>query len=134
MSKYTWFKDYQELQQQIETLEFNIERNKAELQRWVHGDLSNVKLTEKSHGAQLEEVIELQQNELAHKMNDLENMKKLINMFKGLDNKILYMKHVEGKTLEQISIELKYSYGYIKRKHADIIKMIKFADSLVSNM
>ncbi len=44
------------------------------------------------------------------------------------------MKWFEGKTLEEIAVELKYSYGYIKRKHADIMKMIKFADSLASNL
>ncbi|MBD8028165.1 hypothetical protein H9636_16070 [Ureibacillus sp. Re31] len=127
---YEWLKNYQKLEDEIADLEFNIERNKKELQRWVSGDLAKVKLTAESHGAQLEEIIEAAERELAHKMNDLEDMKKLINTFRGLDNKILYMKHVEGKTLISIADELGKSPNYIYNRHAQIMKMIDYAHSV----
>lgn len=127
---YEWLKNYQKLEDEIADLEFNIERNKKELQRWVSGDLAKVKLTAESHGAQLEEIIEAAERELAHKMNDLEDMKKLINTFRGLDNKILYMKHVEGKTLISIADELGKSPNYIYNRHAQIMKMIDYAYSV----
>ncbi|MGC7927885.1 hypothetical protein ACP3VS_04495 [Lysinibacillus sp. VIII_CA] len=51
------------------------------MKRWVEGDLTKVKLTSESHGAQLDEIIEAAERELAHKMNDLDEMKNLINTF-----------------------------------------------------
>lgn len=36
------------------------------------------------------------------------------------------MKYVDGMTLEQIAFELHYSTGYIRRKHAEIRKIVKF--------
>lgn len=127
---YEWLKNYQKLEDEIAELEFNIERIKKELQRWVFGDLAKVKLTAESHGAQLEEIIEATERELPHKMNDLEDMKKLINSFRGLDNKILYMKHVEGKTLISIEDELGKSPNYIYNRHSQIKKMIDYAQSV----
>ena len=124
---YEWLKNYQKLEDEIADIEFNLERNKKELKRWVEGDLTKVKLTSESHGAQLEEIIEATERELAHKMNDLENMKELINTFRGLDNLILYKHHVEGKTLISIADELGKSPNYIYNKHAQIMKMVKYA-------
>ncbi|WP_080647683.1 hypothetical protein [Lysinibacillus sphaericus] len=92
-----WLKNYQKLEDEIADIEFILERNKKELKRWVHGDLTKIKLTSESRGAQLEVIIEASERELAQKMNDLESMKKLINTFRGLDNQILYNHHVEGK-------------------------------------
>ena len=125
-----WLHDYQALEDEIANLEFNIERSKKELYRWVSGDLTKVKLTPESQGAKLEEYIEIAEQELANKMNDLNDMKKLINGFRGLDNQILYMKHVEGKTLISIADELGKSPNYIYNRHAQIMKMIEYANSV----
>ncbi|MGE7932137.1 hypothetical protein [Viridibacillus arvi] len=125
-----WLKNYQTLEDEIAEMYFNIDRNKNELRRWLSGDLSKVKLTSESHGSQLEEIIEAAEYELAYKMNDLEDMKKLINTFRGLDNKILYMKHVEGKRLINIADELGKSPNYIYNRHAQIMKMMEYAESV----
>ena len=127
---YEWLKNYQKLEDEIADIEFNLERNKKELKRWVHGDLTKIKLTSESHGAQLEVIIEASERELAYKMNDLESMKKLINTFRGLDNQILYNHHVEGKTLISIADELGKSPNYIYNRHAQIMKMVKYAKSV----
>ena len=52
------------------------------------------KLTPESHGANVEEKLEAIEFELAHKLNDLHELKKLISTFDGLEYKILYKKHV----------------------------------------
>lgn len=127
---YEWLRDYQKLEEEISYLEFELERSKKELRRWVSGDLRDVKLTEKSNGAKLEDIISIKEYELAHKMNDLLDAKKLISKFKGLENKILFMKYVEGKTLTETAYELGYTPGHIYNKHAQIIKMINFAHHL----
>lgn len=125
-----WLKNYQTLEDEIAEMYFNIDRNRNELRRWLSGDLSKVKLTSESHGSQLEEIIVAAEYELAYKMNDLEDMKKLINTFRGLDNKILYMKHVEGKRLINIADELGKSPNYIYNRHAQIMKMMEYAESV----
>lgn len=61
-------------------------------------------------------------------MNEECDLKLLINKFTGLHHQILKMKYVDGMTLEQIAFELHYSTGYIRRKHAEIRKIVKFLD------
>ncbi|MFY0518506.1 hypothetical protein [Lysinibacillus sp. UGB7] len=105
--------------EQITYLEHNLDKTKCELRRWENvNDLGKYKLEAKSLGANAEEKIEAIEYELAHKMNDLHDLKKLICTFNGLEYKILYRKHVEGKTLETIANDLNYSTNYIKIKHA----------------
>ncbi|MGG0185147.1 hypothetical protein [Bacillus rhizoplanae] len=127
---FDWLKDYQKLEEEIAYLEYNLDKIKTELKRWVYGDLQEVRLTAESEGAKVEEHIEVIEYELAHKMNAMYDLKELINKFKGLDNKILKMKYVDGMTLASIAFELNYSPDYIKRKHYEIRKIIKFVDEL----
>lgn len=127
---YEWLKDYRKLIEEIAFIEFNLVRSRRELKRWEGGDLWNVKLHPESIAANLEESIERIEYELAHKMNDVFDLKKLINTFDGLEYKILYRKHIEGKTLEAIAIELNYSYNYIRIKHSEIMRMMQYAEKV----
>lgn len=130
---YEWLKDYRKLEEQIAYLEFNLSKTKRELRRWENPyDLGKYKLEAESLGANVEDKIELIQYELAHKLNDLHDLKKLISTFDGLEYKILYRKHVEGKTLETIASELNYSTNYIKMKHANIMRMMQYAEKVSS--
>ncbi|CGF89397.1 MULTISPECIES: hypothetical protein [Bacillus] len=125
---FEWLKDYKKLEEEIAYLEHNLDKSKAELKRWTSGDLQNVRLTAESEGAKVEDRIEAIEYELAHKMNEEYDLKLLMNKFAGLDHQILKMKYVDGMTLEQIAFELHYSTGYIRRKHAEIRKIVKFLD------
>lgn len=130
---YEWLKDYRKLEEQITYLEYNLNKTKRELRRWENvNDLGKYKLEAKSLGANVEEKIEAIEYELAHKLNDLYDLKKLISTFEGLEYKILYRKHVEGKTLETIASELNYSTNYIKMKHANIMRMMQYAEKVSS--
>ncbi|EEM57722.1 MULTISPECIES: hypothetical protein [Bacillus cereus group] len=120
-----WLKDYQKLEQDIAYLEYNLDKTKTELKRWISGDLQNVRLTAESDGAKVEVHIEAIEYELAHKLNDLYDMKKLVSTFKGLENRILKLKYMDGMTLEKIAEELKYSTGYINKKHAEIMRVFR---------
>lgn len=124
--------DYQELLNEIDYLEFQLDRNKRELKRWNYGDLQDVKIAEGAIASTLEERIAAMEHELAHKMNDLYDTKKLINTFKGLENQILYYKYVEGMTLNEVAIELDYTPGHIYNKHAEIMKRIEFVHKITS--
>lgn len=125
-----WLKDYHKLEDEIIYLEHDLERSRRELKRWVYGDLQDVRLTEESEGAKLEERVAAIEYELAHRMNAVYDLEKMIYKFKGLENKILRMKYMEGMTLSHIASELNYSADYIKRKHAEIMKMIKFVSTI----
>ncbi|PCD84786.1 hypothetical protein CNQ87_10620 [Lysinibacillus fusiformis] len=130
---YEWLKDYRLLEEKITYLEYNLTKTKRELRRWENvNDLGKYKLEAESLGANVEEKIEAIEYELAHQMNDLFDLKKLICTFNGLEYKILYRKHVEGKTLETIACELNYSTNYIKMKHANIMRMMKYAEKVSS--
>ncbi|QTD43252.1 hypothetical protein [Sporosarcina sp. Te-1] len=123
---YEWLNDYRELEDEVLLLDLKLERSKRELKRWTSGDLMKVKLTAESNGAKLEDIIASIEYELAHKMNDLYDVKKLIGTFKGLDNQILYGKYVEGKALIDVAFELGKSPNYIYNKHAQIMRTIEY--------
>ncbi|PDY76940.1 ECF-type sigma factor [Bacillus cereus] len=125
-----WLKDYQKLEDEIIYLEHDLDRSKRELKRWVYGDLQEVSLTADSEGAKLEDRIAFRERELASKMDDMYKLKRLISAFKGLENKIAYLKYVEGMTLEEIAEDLSYSASYVYKKHAEIIRRIKFVEEL----
>ncbi|AND10391.1 MULTISPECIES: hypothetical protein [Bacillus cereus group] len=127
---FDWLKDYQKLEERIAYLDYNLDKAKAELKRWVSGDLREVRLTAESEGAKVEERIEAIEYELANEMNAMYDLMELVNKFKGLDNQILVKKYIYGMTLEQIACDLNYSPNYIKRKHAEVRKIIKFVDDL----
>ncbi|MED3801597.1 DUF1492 domain-containing protein [Lysinibacillus xylanilyticus] len=127
---YEWLRDYQQIEDEITYLEYNLERSQKELKRWVSGDLAGVKLTAESDGAKLEDRIERIEKELQIKLTEQKNFMELISNFSGLNHKILKMKYVDGMTLEEIAEELNYSASYIYKKHAEIAKMIKFAHEI----
>ncbi|MGG1137191.1 hypothetical protein [Bacillus mycoides] len=130
---FDWLKDYQKLKQEIAYLEYNLENTEAELRRWISGDLRYVSLTQDSQGAKVEEVIEKIKDELAFKQERMRNLVHLISKFKGLENQILKKKYIDGMTLEEIAENMNYSSSYIYKKHAEIIKRIKFAEGLSLN-
>ncbi|PEQ44370.1 hypothetical protein, partial [Bacillus cereus] len=105
-------------------------RSKRELERWVSGDLQDVRLAAESEGAKVEERIEAIEYELALKMNNMFDLKKVIRSFKGLEHKIVYGKYVESRTLEKIAEELGYSAQYIYNKHAEIKRKIEYAQNI----
>ncbi|EOP94817.1 phage protein [Bacillus cereus HuB4-4] len=125
---FDWLKDYQKLEEDIDYLDYNLDKTKAELKRWVSGDLREVRLTAESEGAKVEERLEAIEYELAHKMNDMYKLKKLINTFKGLEHRIAYLKYVEGMTLEKIAEELNYSPQYIYNKHAAMRDKVEYSN------
>lgn len=50
----------------------------------------------------------------------------LISKFQGLEQQILKMKYIDNLTLESIATETGYSYSYIKSKHAELMRIIRF--------
>lgn len=129
---YEWLKDYQQLEQDIAYLEFNLEQTERELKRWVQGDLYGVKLQHDSDGAKVEDNIERIKNDLAFKNEQRNKLIELVNTFKGLDNKILKLKYIDGMTLDEVAEKLNYSSSHIRKKHAELVRTIKFVDDYCS--
>lgn len=129
---YEWLRDYQRLEEEISYLAFNLEQTQNELKRWVSGNLSGVKLEADSRGAKVEEIIDQLKLDILFKIDQRTKLIQLVNTFKGLDNKILKMKYIDGMTLENIAFELNYSSSHIKKKHAEIIRTVKFVDEYSS--
>ena len=127
---YDWLTDYQKLEEELAYLEYNLEKTETELKRWTSKDLSNVRLQRDSRGANVEEVIIKIKDEIEQKQMQIGRLLQLVNTFKGLDNKILKLKYVDGMNLDTIAYELGYSTSHIYKKHAEMMKMIKFADRL----
>lgn len=127
MNKFRWLDDYCELEQQVDAIEFELERAKKELNRWLNvNDLGKYSLTPESRGAKLEEIISRLEHELAHKLNDLYDFKETVSKFKGLDNKILFLRYIERKTFDEIADETGYVKGTIYNKHAALMKTVKY--------
>lgn len=128
--KYQWLLEYQELDEQIYLLKWKIKKSELELSRWVEGDLANIKLEKDSLASNLEKNIERDIGLLNQKEKSMKSLMDMISRFKGLDNKILKMKYIDGMSLKDIAEELNYSYQHIMNKHAQIVKVIQFFEEL----
>lgn len=125
---YEWLRDYQKLEEDISYLEFNLEQTERELKRWISGDLSGVSLEKDSQGAKVENVIEQIKKDIVFKKEQRDKLIRLVNTFKGLDNKILKLKYVDGMKLEDIAEKLNYSESHIRKKHAELVRTVKFVE------
>ena len=120
------------MENEIAYLEFNLEQSQRELKRWVSGDLAGVRLEAESRGAHVEDVIEQIKEELSYKISQRNKLIELVHTFKGLDNQILRMKYIEEFTLEEIAEELSYSESHIRKRHADLMRTIRFVEDYCS--
>ncbi|GKV66711.1 MULTISPECIES: hypothetical protein [unclassified Sporosarcina] len=123
---YDWLKDYRNIEIEIIKLENKITREKRELGRYSGGDLGGRILHEDSVSSSLEERIEAKEFELAHKMNDLFDIKRMVKRFDLVDHQILYGRYIEGKTFDEIADDLGYSKGTIYNKHAMLMKVVGY--------
>lgn len=131
--RFQWLKDYQELDEQILYLKWNLNKSKLELNRWVYGDLADVRIEKNSRSSMLEENIQKIENEIEILEEQRQEMLVIINSFKGLDNEIIRKKYVEGCSLEIIAEEIGYSASYVRQRHADIRKTLNFLDEYEMN-
>ncbi|MEK4700378.1 hypothetical protein MKX47_12345 [Solibacillus sp. FSL R7-0668] len=127
MTRFKWVDDYCGLEQEVDEIEFELERSKKELSRWLNvNDLGGYSLTPESRGAKVEEIIEGLEYKLAYKMNEMDDFKKSVSKFKGLDNQILYLRYIEQKSFDDIADQTGYAKGTIYNRHAALMKTIKY--------
>lgn len=131
--RFQWLKDYQELDEQILYLKWNLNKSKLELNRWVYGDLADVRIEKNSRSSMLEENIQKIENEIEILEEQRQEMLAIINSFKGIDNEIIRKKYVEGCSLEIIAEEIGFSASYVRQRHADIRKTLNFLDEYEMN-
>ncbi|MCV3150492.1 sigma factor-like helix-turn-helix DNA-binding protein [Enterococcus faecalis] len=131
---YEWLNSYQKLEQEIYYLDWELDTYKSELERWCDPeDLGRYTLTKDSKASKIEDIIEDLEKRLAWKMNSIYDLRKLVYSFKGLDQKVLVAKYIEGLSLKEIACEFGHSYGYIRNKHNQILKKIERSDNVVTN-
>ncbi|WP_413537541.1 hypothetical protein [Enterococcus malodoratus] len=126
--RFQWLKDFQDLQDQILYLKWNLNKSKLELNRWIYGDLSDVRLDENSRSSSLEESIQLIEQEIEVLEEQSKEMLDIIESFKGIENQIVRLKYIDGLNLDQIAEEIGYSASYTRKKHADIRGKLDFLD------
>ncbi|MDT2392772.1 hypothetical protein P7D58_02490 [Enterococcus avium] len=131
--RFQWLKDFQEIDEHILYLKWNLNKSKLELERWTNGDLANVKLEKNSRGSNLEEKILQIEREIECLVEQKDEMKLIIDSFTGLDNQIMNFKYIKGMTLEMISEETGYSVSYIQKKHAELRKSVDYLDAYLLN-
>ncbi|MBE9910005.1 hypothetical protein [Enterococcus mundtii] len=131
--RFKWLKDYQELDEQILYLKWNLNKSKLELSRWIYGDLADVRIEKNSRSSMLEENIQKIENEIEILEEQRKEMLAIINSFKGIDNEIIRKKYVEGCSLELIAEEIGYSASYVRQRHAEIRKTLSFLDEYEMN-
>ena len=126
--RFRWLKDYQELDEQILYLKWNLNKSKLELNRWIYGDLADVYIERNSRSSSLEENIQKIENELKLLNDQKKEMLLLIDSFSGIDNQIIKMKYIDGMKLEDIAEEIDYAPSYVRQRHAEIRKTLNFID------
>ncbi|MBA0948660.1 MULTISPECIES: hypothetical protein [Enterococcus] len=126
--RFQWLKKYQELEEQILFMKWNLNKSKLELDRWVHGDLSNVRLEKNSRSSHLEESIATIEQELEMLENEKIELLELIDSFSGADNQIVKLKYIDDMDVYDIADATGYSVSYIRKRHTEIRKTLSFVD------
>ena len=126
--RFQWLKKYQELEEQILFMKWNLNKSKLELDRWVHGDLSNVRLEKNSRSSHLEESIATIEQELEMLENEKIELLELIDSFSGADNQIVKLKYIDEMDVYDIADTTGYSVSYIRKRHTEIRKTLSFVD------
>lgn len=127
--RFSWLQDYQELDDHLLYLKWNLNRSKRELSRWRGGDLSKIRLEKNSRASSLEESIEALESEISTLEHQKDELLLMIDSFSGIENKILRLKYIENYTLEEISDEIGYSSSYVRSKHAEIKRTLSFLEN-----
>ena len=131
--RFEWLKNYQDLEDQILFLRWNLNKSKLELDRWLSGDLAKVRIEKNSRSSNLEENIATIEKELEILADQKEELLKIIRTFKGLENEIVRLKYIEDCSLEEIAEKTGYSESYIRKKHSEIRSILTFLDDYESN-
>lgn len=126
--KYQWLKDYKEIEEQIEYLTWNLTRSELELIRWVEGDLVDVKLEKNSRSSSLEKNIEKLKAEIERLEQNKKEVIELVDTFEGVESKIIKRRYIDGMKLEDIAEEIGYSDSYVRKKHTEIKRIMKYLD------
>lgn len=131
---YEWVTSLIAIDQELFEIRLSLDLNEKELYRWQNysnedGDLAKHQtfLTALQKQARLKEVIEslaTREEQLKKQRQDIIDT---IEKFQGLDQRILKMKYVDGMKLESIAEETGYTYQYIKNKHAELMRIIRFS-------
>ncbi|MGQ7103683.1 sigma-70 family RNA polymerase sigma factor [Bacillus cereus group sp. Bce041] len=121
-------KDYQRLVEDIAYLEYKLNRMNAELKR--QRDWGKDIVSFDPGDEEIEKRLDQLKEDLTYKKEQLQQLVDLVSKFKSLEQQILKMKYIDGMALESIGSKLKYSPSYIKQKHAEIMRRIKFAERL----
>ncbi|MGF2168451.1 sigma-70 family RNA polymerase sigma factor [Enterococcus casseliflavus] len=131
---YEWVTSLIAIDQELFEIRLSLDLNENELYRWQNysnedGDLAKHQtfLTALQKQARLKEVIEslaTREEQLKKQRQDIIDT---IEKFQGLDQRILKMKYIDGMKLESIAEETGYTYQYIKNKHAELMRIIRFS-------
>lgn len=131
---YEWVTSLIAIDQELFEIRLSLDLNENELYRWQNysnedGDLAKHQtfLTALQKQARLKEVIEslaTREEQLKKQRQDIIDT---IEKFQGLDQRILKMKYVDGMKLESIAEETGYTYQYIKNKHSELMRIIRFS-------
>lgn len=126
--RFQWLKNYQDLEEQILFMKWNLNKSRLELDRWVNGDLANVRLEKNSRSSSLEENIRIIENELELLEKEKVELMELIDSFSGADNQIVKLKYIDDMDIYDIADETGYSVSYIRKRHTEIRKTLSFVD------
>lgn len=126
--RFQWLKNYQDLEEQILFMKWNLNKSRLELDRWVNGDLANVRLEKNSRSSSLEENIRIIENELELLKKEKTELMELINSFSGADVQIVKLKYIDDMDVYDIADETGYSVSYIRKRHTEIRKTLSFVD------
>ena len=126
--RFHWLKNYQDLEEQILFMKWNLNKSRLELDRWVNGDLANVRLEKNSRSSSLEENIRIIENELALLEKEKTELMELIDSFSGADVQIVKLKYIDDMDVYDIADATGYSVSYIRKRHTEIRKTLSFVD------
>lgn len=120
------FDEYTEIQENIMLIKWELSQIENRLSRNKQTD-SQVIQELLQRDAHRKNQLENKLNRYTEKQNKIQG---LLDTFDELDRNILTLRYIEGYSLEDISKKLAYSESYIRRKHAELRRTIRYIEQL----
>lgn len=129
---FQWLQEYQELEERLIYLKWNLNKSKLELIRWTEGDLQGIKLTNESRAASLEEKIQFMESEILQIKLQMEELEEIVSSFENVDTQIIKLRYIDDLTIEEIAEEIGYSISYVRKRYTEINKTLHFLDNYLT--
>lgn len=126
---YQWLKNYRENEEKLTYLKWALDKTQSMLSRWGKEEFPIIRQVNDYSAVSLKKKIQSIKQEIIELEMQLEDANDIFSSLDETDSQIMKLKYLDGLSLEDIAKRLGYSHSYIRKRHADLKRILVFLDS-----